>query len=488
MRLALRLSTQLLLLLAALWFALAAGLAARSWWRLPSLSAWHQVVLPEEYRARDAAKVPDFAAYLALENRLFGALRTSFYANPAHASTVAYGRYTPGSKVAVRALDGNGNRSSVRLHPQARGVAVLLHGLSDSPYSLHAVSDVFYARSVSVISVRLPGHGTVPAALLGTSWEDWYGVVELALNEAARIADGQPVYLVGYSTGAPLALLNALDAARDPSRPQLTRLILISPALAVSDVAFLSNFAANLAFLPGLERARWLDVYPETDPYKYGSFPIRAGEEAWRITRTVAARMDAAVASGEINRMAGVSVFQSLVDATVQPRAVIDRLLLKLPKRGVIDELVVFDLNRSERFSALIDPVFARQAEEMAASGPFDFQVALISNRDPNSNEVVEYLRAAGSRETQTLALGLHWPGALLSLSHIALPFPVDDPMYGLTPTLPADGFTLGGPALRGETGALALPLGRFARVRSNPFFSVIEGRIEALLQPAPQS
>lgn len=481
MRSALRLSIKLSLLLAAFWLALAGGLAARSWWRLPTLSAWHQLVLPQEYRVKDASSVPDFAAYLALEERLFSALRTTLYADSERTSKVAFGRYTPGSLVAIRALDTQGNRSGLRLHPQARGVVVLLHGLSDSPYSLHAVGDAFYARGISTISVRLPGHGTVPAALLRTAWEDWYGVVELAMTEAARVSHGQPIYLVGYSTGAPLALLNALDAAQDPGRPQLARLILISPALAVSDVAFLSNFAANLAFLPGLERARWLDVYPETDPYKYGSFPIRAGEEVWRITRTVAARMEAAVASGEIQRLAGITVFQSLVDATVQPRAVMDRLLLRLPPRSAVDELVVFDLNRSEGLSALIDPFYQRQAAEMAAAGPFGFQVALISNRDPSSSEVVEFRRAAGSRDTQTLALGLHWPNTLVSLSHIALPFPIDDPMYGLTPKLAADGFTLGGPALRGETGAMVLPLGRFARVRSNPFFAVIVDRIDRL-------
>ena len=39
-----------------------------------------------------------------------------------------------------------------------------------------------------------------------------------------------------------------------------TRLLLFSPAIGVSDFAVMTNFASLLAFVPGLERARWLDV------------------------------------------------------------------------------------------------------------------------------------------------------------------------------------------------------------------------------------
>jgi hypothetical protein len=69
------------------------------------------------------------------------------------------------------------------------------------------------------------------------------------------------------------------------------------------------------------------------------------------------------------------------------------------------------------------------------------------------------------------------WPQGIFSLGHTALPVPSDDPVYGFAPpegTL----FNLGAVALRGESGALVIPLGTFARLRSNPFFGVIREKV----------
>jgi hypothetical protein len=54
--------------------------------------------------------------------------------------------------------------------------------------------------------------------------------------------------------------------------------------------------------------------------------------------------------------------------------------------------------------------------------------------------------------------------------------------MYGLTPRPAPDGLAmpLGRGAPLGEAGALVLPTGFFARIRSNPFFAVIVERIDA--------
>ena len=67
----------------------------------------------------------------------------------------------------------------------------------------------------------------------------------------------------------------------------------------------------------------------------------------------------------------------------------------------------------------------------------------------------------------------------MFSLGHVALPFPPDDPVYGLDPpTGGALAFNLGAVPARGESGALLVPLGMFARLRSNPFFDVIRAKV----------
>jgi len=75
----------------------------------------------------------------------------------------------------------------------------------------------------------------------------------------------------------------------------------------------------------------------------------------------------------------------------------------------------------------------------------------------------------AGGIEVE--ALGLAWPPTVYSLSHVALPFPPDDPTYGIQPAREgAAPPLLGSLMLRGETGALALPPEHLLRLRHNPF------------------
>jgi alpha-beta hydrolase superfamily lysophospholipase len=471
-----RLAIAALALAGALWSIVAVGFAAQAWWRLPDLSAWHRITLDNEFHAGQPGAATTFPAYIEQEARLFAELKQRIYDDPGQASRQPYDRYAAGSPVAQLALETAGNRSTVTLADAARGAVVLLHGLTDAPYSLHAVGRALHERGFHVVALRLPGHGTTPGGLTRVSWRDWDAAVQLAVRHAAALAGGKPLYLAGYSTGAPLALLHALRAIDDPAVPMPTRLILFSPAIGVSEFAVMSEVAGTLAFLPGLQKASWLDVLPEYDPFKYNSFPVNAANQVWRLTRELEARLRAAQQAGGLDRMPPVTAFQSLVDSTVQAADVGRRLFMRLPARG--HELVVFDVNRRESLAGLIAPGPRHAFDRLAAAPALPFRLAIVGSRSPASAEVVERVREAGRRETATVDLGLQWPAGVLSLGHIAIPMPHDDPLYGLAPAGPPE-FTLGGPAPRGEAGALSVPLGSLARVRSNPFFAVIVGRID---------
>ncbi|MDX1574750.1 MAG: hypothetical protein R3285_01070, partial [Kiloniellales bacterium] len=73
--------------------------------------------------------------------------------------------------------------------------------------------------------------------------------------------------------------------------------------------------------------------------------------------------------------------------------------------------------------------------------------------------------------------LGLRWPNGVISLSHVALPFPPDDPLYGARPPENKDLIFLGQMAIRGERGLLRVPLDWLMRLRHNPFYSYLEDR-----------
>ena len=93
----------------------------------------------------------------------------------------------------------------------ASGVVVLVHGLTDSPYSMRSLAELYRQHGFIAIVPRMPGHGTVPAGLTREGRKEWKAAVEMAMAEARRRAGGRlPVHLVGYSNGGALAI-----AARD---------------------------------------------------------------------------------------------------------------------------------------------------------------------------------------------------------------------------------------------------------------------------------
>ena len=71
--------------------------------------------------------------------------------------------------------------------------------------------------------------------------------------------------------------------------------------------------------------------------------------------------------------------------------------------------------------------------------------------------------------------LATHWPPGVISLSHVALPFPPDDPLYGLRKHAPANVINLGQLEIQGERGLLIFPADWLLRLRHNPFYGFLE-------------
>jgi hypothetical protein len=98
---------------------------------------------------------------------------------------------------------------------------------------------------------------------------------------------------------------------------------------------------------------------------------------------------------------------------------------------------------------------------------------------------VVERVTEAGATAERTRTLGLAYPPELFSLSHVAIPFPVNDALYGMDPAGDEDfGVNLGTIAARGEVGLLIVSLDSLVRASSNPFFPYMLGRIEQGIEP----
>ena len=147
---------------------------------------------------------------------------------------------------------------------------MLLHGLSDSPYSLRSMAGLLYEQGLSVLTMRLPGHGTAPSGLLRSDHLDWMAAVRLGMRHLAGERDeGQPLFIIGYSTGAALALEYATARLLGEDLPPAHGLILLSPAIGVSPLVAFAVWQSRLAALPGLHTLAWTEILPEYDPYKY---------------------------------------------------------------------------------------------------------------------------------------------------------------------------------------------------------------------------
>lgn len=459
---------------------LALGMGIRAWdvHHGPPLGRWHTKVPPElDAAALDAA---DWPAFLAAEARAFDFVRREVSARLAREERSLASRYDPGSPIHPAGFATDWNRSFV-LEPRGpvRGAAVLVHGLTDAPFSMRHLAPLYAEAGFVAIVPRMPGHGTVPAGLTAADWPDWAAATRLAVREARRRAPGLPLHLVGYSNGGALVLLHALETA-EAGAPAAERLVLLSPMVGVTPFARFAGLAGLPSLLPAFAGAAWLSVLPEFNPFKFNSFPVNAARQSHLLTAEIQARLGRLAAAGRLDRLPPVLTFQSVADATVSTRAVITALHARLPAGR--SELVLFDLNREARLGPLLAPG-ADAALAAIPAAPRGFALTLVTNAAADTPAVEERATPAGAVAPTPRALGLDWPRGLFSLSHVALPFPVEDGLYGLAPAPEDDfGLRLGALAPRGESGVLVMSLDSLLRVSSNPFFPYLSARIGGML------
>lgn len=440
------------------------------------LEPWHTEDLSEEFTAAKADEVRTFADYRRLEDRLFAQLRDKVYARTGTGPAYTLVRYSNASAADPNRRQPDWNRSFELPAATPAGGVLLLHGMTDAPYTLRALGEALNRHGYHVVGLRLPGHGTAPSGLKTVTREDMAAAVRLAATHLAGRIGGAPLHIVGYSTGGPLAVEYALDARDERVSPAPASLVLISPAVSVTRAAALAAWKTMLARLPGLERLAWTQVLPEFDPYKYNSFTTNAAYLVHRLTRSVANRLREHAASGPIRGFPPTLVFQSAVDATVSTDAIVDNLLKHLAPEG--HELVLFDLNRRNVTSSLIiadpGPLTAR----LMGADALPFALSLVTNENADSTAVVARRKPALSAEAAVKPLDLSWPGDIISLSHIALPFPPDDPLYGRERQADSDLVFLGQIAIKGERGLLLFPADWLLRLRHNPFYPFVEARV----------
>lgn len=445
--------------------------------RGPALQPWHKWV-PHEMSEREIDSA-SFRSYLAAEEQLFREMKSQVTDNLSADEKTPLNRYYEGSLVWPGKFARDWNRSYI-LMPEGtpRGAVVLLHGLTDTPYSLRHVAGTYRQRGFVAVAPRLPGHGTVPAALTRVDWEAWMAATRLGVREATRLAGPSvPLHIVGFSNGGALAIKYALDGLEDASLRRPERVVLLSPMIGVTSFARFAGLAGIPAILPPFAKAAWLNIVPEFNPFKYNSFPVNAARQSWLLTKAVQQQMQRYSRQKTGRSLPPVLTFQSVMDSTVSTRAVVNSLYNYLGSNG--SELVVFDINQAVSFRPLFRHSSYTALDTLLPRAPRAWTTTLITNASASSLDMVAKTTLAGQTDETVQPLTQRYPADIYSLSHVAIPFPVTDALYGSQPEDNAYGMNFGTVRMRGETSVLVVGLESLLRVTSNPFYPWMIARIE---------
>ena len=460
-----------------------------SWKALP-LSLWHTTTLNE--MTADEIDEADWQEYVRREELLFAELKSRVTDRLPASAQNAGNRYYEGSPLYSPHFAQDWNRSYVLVPDREPiGAVVLLHGLTDSPYSLRHVANLYRDRGYAAVGIRLPGHGTVPAELTHVEWEAWMASANLSVREALRLVpragSNLPLHIVGYSNGAALAMKYALNALDDESLVMPHRLIFFSPMIGITRYARYVGLAAIPALLPRFAKTAWLSILPEYNPFKYNSFPVNGPRQSYRLTKNLQAQIQHLSAADGLVGLPPVISFQSLIDDTVSTAAIFYYLYEHLPSNG--SEIVVFDINRATDLSPLIRPASEVALQEMLPPLPLQYTLSLVTNGEERGRPLAEAcveVTLPGSRNSERQSLALLYPPDVFSLSHVATPFPMDDSLYGLNAPpgeRPEFGINLGSMRARGEIGMLSVKMESIFRITSNPFFPYVRERLEEMIE-----
>jgi hypothetical protein len=221
---------------------------------------------------------------------------------------------------------------------------------------------------------------------------------------------------------------------------------------------------------------------------------VNAGDQVYRLTEEIRSELGQLGATGNLDRFPPVLAFQSVVDATVSTSALISGLFEHLPATG--HELVLFDINRDSEIERLLVKDSGLTVRSMLKDPELGFILTLITNADENSSHVVSLQNRPEGGAPERTQLDLAWPEMIYSLSHVALPFPANDSLYGVEEEEQSPGIRLGSLAPRGEKGVLQIPAADMLRQRWNPFYGYVKQRLlefmgleittEASIEPLP--
>ncbi|RLD40344.1 MAG: hypothetical protein DRI86_15435 [Bacteroidetes bacterium] len=395
-----------------------------------------------------------------------------------------FNKYNP-KGISYPLRDGNNYNASFILDPgknNTKGIIVLTHGLSDSPYHIYNLGQYFLKKGYYVFGLRMPGHGTLPSGLLNVTWQDWYKAVEWSMKTASELAKSRnniPVSMGGFSTGGSLSIHYCLKAATDNSLEMPEKVFLFSPAAGVSELGVIGAWHKSLSWINYFKKFAWLDILPEYDPAKYMSFTKNAGRQVFLLCEENKIISEKIKEKNLASKLPSFISFESWVDATVN----IDDLVDLYSTVGDVDDLlVIFDVNH--KYDPFMrNSVINNSPKNINLEKNNDFSIHIITNKTDSlgNNHIPEVgifplVNGNYGDEIFSDTITVKWPDNYYAISHICVPIAPNNKLYG------KESF-LNKLQIHGERQVLLITSEDIDRIRYNPFFELMKKELNKFIE-----
>ena len=157
---------------------------------------------------------------------------------------------------------------------------LLCHGFTGSPAAMRPWAEFMAARDFTVRLPLLPGHGTSPADLRGTTWQQWFGALHAAVMDLQSTCDR--VFVFGLSMGGTLTLRLAEELGN-----AISGIVLVNASVHTEDPR--APFARFLQYVMPTLPAIGNDIKkPDADEHAYPRTPVKAVlqlQQLWTVVR-----------------------------------------------------------------------------------------------------------------------------------------------------------------------------------------------------------